>query len=185
MTEALESIARVGLAGWVGASEPGWDAPPVLGMIGDELYLVEIDAASRELVLPEIIDRYNVDDPSLRIELVFFGDAGGFFASSLNFFGHWPKSLADVPADVFVDERYRAAFITSGDDVVMSVRHALRPSGGPPWRRFRFLPDKYEQAMAELARASRSLHADLIALAQARAPEKVESLRAACQLWPS
>jgi hypothetical protein len=185
MTDVLESVARVGLAGWVGKSESFWDEPPVLGMIGDELYLVEIDARNRELVLLELVDKYEVDDRSLRIEIVLFGDAGGFFASSMSFLEHWPKSAAEVPADVFIDERYRAAFTKSGDEIVMSVRHALRPIDGPPRRRFRFDPHKYEQAMSELGLGSRRLREDMIAIAQQRAPQKVESLREAFDLWPA
>jgi hypothetical protein len=185
MADVLERVARVGLAGWVGESECRWDTPPVLGMIGDELYLVEIDRNNRELVLLEIIDKYKVADRSLRIEIVFFGDAGGFFASSMNFFELWPKSPADVPADVFVDDRYKAAFTKSGDEIVISVRHALRPSDGPPKRQLRFCPNKYEEAMSDLARESRRLRDDLIAVAQERAPQKVESLQEAFKHWPA
>ena len=108
--------------------------PKILGMIGDDLYLVEIDGNSREHVLLELVDRYEVDERSLRIEIVFFGDAGGVFASSMHFLEHWPKSPADVPADVFVDNHCKAAFTKAGDEVFMSVRHALRPSDGPPRR---------------------------------------------------
>jgi hypothetical protein len=179
MADVLEEIARVGLAGWVGESSDLWDPPPILGMIG-ELYLVEIDASHRERMLLELIDRYVGDDRGLRIELVFFGDAGGFFASSVNFLEHWPKSPADVPADVFVDNHYKA-----GDEVVMTVRHALRPGGGAPQRRFRFRPDKYQEAMSDLARESRRLRDDLIAVAQARAPQKVASLQEAFMQWPA
>lgn len=181
----LEGIARVGLARWVGESECRSDSAPILGMIGDDLYLVEIDASKREPVLRELIDTYNVDDRSLRIEIAFFGDAGGFFASSMNFFDLWPKSCADVPADVFIDNHYRAAFTQSGDDIVMKVRHALRPSAGPPKRHFRFLPNKYEEVMADITRESRRLRDDLIALAQERAPEKTASLQEALARWPA
>lgn len=185
MADVLEEVARVGLASWVGESDDHWDTRPVLGMIGDELYLVEIDGSNRERVLLELIDHYEVADRSLRIEIVFFGNAGGFFASSMNFLELWPKSAADVPADVFVDNHYKAAFTKAGDEVVMSVRHALRPSDGPPKRRFRFRPNKYQEAMSDLARESRRLRDDLIAVAQQRAPEKVESLQEAFKHWPA
>jgi hypothetical protein len=202
MADGLERIARVGLAGWVGERADQWDAPPVLGIIGDDLYLVEIDAGNRERVLLQLIDRYEApprsagaaplalslfegDDRSLRIEVVFFGDAGGFFASSMNFLELWPKSPAGIPAEVFVDNHHRAAFTKSGDDIVVSVRHALRPSAGPPKRLLRFLPEKYEAAMSELARESRRLRDDLIAIAQERAPQKVESLQEGFRNWPA
>jgi hypothetical protein len=185
MVDVLEGVARVGLAGWVGESEDYWDTRLVLGIIGDDLYLVEIDGSNRERFLVDLIDDYHVDDRSLRIEIVFFGDAGGFFASPMNFLEHWPKSPADVPAEVFVDERYKAAFTKAGDDIIMSVRHALRRSDGPPKRRFRFHPNKYEEAMSDLARESRRLRDDLLAVAQQRAPQKVESLREAFRLWPA
>lgn len=179
MADVLEEVARVGLAGWVGERDDHWDTPRVLGVIGDELYLVEIDESNRERVLLELIDHYEVDDRSLRIEIVLFGNAGGFFASSMNFLELWPKSAADVPADVFVDHHYKAAFTKAGDEIVMTVRHALRPSDGPPKRRFRFRPNKYQEAMADLAGQSRRLRDELIAVAQQRAPEKVESLQEA------
>jgi hypothetical protein len=154
-----------------------------LGTIGDELYLVEIDGANRERVLGELIDRFEGDDRSLRIEIVFFGSAGGFFASSLTFLESWPKSLADLPADVFIDHHHRAAFARAGDEVVISVRHALRPSDGPAKRRFRFRPDEYRKAISDLARESRCIRDELIAIAQHRAPAKVDSLRAALERW--
>jgi hypothetical protein len=179
MADVIEQVARVGLAGWVGESEDPWDEPLVLGMTGDELYLVEIDASNRERVLEELIDRHEVGARSLGIEIVFFGDAGGFFASSLSFLELWPKSAAEIPAEVFVDDHYKAAFTQSGDEIVVSVRHARRPSGGPPRRRFRFRQDRFQEAMSELARESQRLGDDLIELAQERAPEKVESLREA------
>jgi hypothetical protein len=177
MTEALEEVARVGLAGWVGQSDVPSDAPPVLGMIGDELYLVEIDESNRERVLPELIDRYEAGSRSLPIEIVLFGNAGGFFASSMNFLDLWPKSSADMPAEVLVDNHYRAAFTNAGDEIVMSVRHPLRPSDGPARRRFRFHPDKYREALSNLARESQRLRDDLIAVAQQHAPGKVASLQ--------
>jgi hypothetical protein len=185
MADVLEAVARVGLAGWVGESKDYWDTPPVLGSIGDELYLVEIDGSNRERILVELVDRYEVDDRSLRIEIVFFGDAGGFFASSMDFLALWPKSAADVPADVFVDNNYKAAFTKAGDEITMSVRHALRPSGGPPKRHLRFRPNEYAAAMCDLARESRRLRDDVIAVAVQRAPQKVESLRDACKAWPA
>jgi hypothetical protein len=184
MADGLEAVARVGLAGWVGESDQLWDTPPILGIIG-ELYLIEIDESSRERVLLNVVDSYEVDERSLRIEIVFFGDAGGFFASSLNFLELWPKSPADVPAEVFVDNHYKAAFARAGDEITMTVRHALRPSDGPPRRRFRFRPHEYEEAMAHLARESRRLRDDAIASAQQRAPQKVESLREAFKRWPA
>ncbi|MFI5307346.1 MAG: hypothetical protein ACHQ53_08340, partial [Polyangiales bacterium] len=177
MADVPEAVARVGLACWVGESERRWDTPAVLGMIGDELYLVEIDGHNRELVLLDIIDKYDGGDRGLRIEIAFFGDAGGFFASSMDFLEHWPKSPADVPADVFIDNHHKAAFTRSGDDIVMSVRHALRSAEGPPRRRFRFRPHEYEKAMSDLARESRRLRDDLLAAAQESAPQKIESLR--------
>lgn len=185
MADMLERVARVGLACWVGKSGSLWDMPPVLGTIGDELYLVEIDTSNRETVLLDLIDNYKVDDRTLRIEIAFFGAAGGFFASSIDFFEHWPKSPADVPADVFVDSHYKAAFTKSDDEVVVTVRHALRPSNGPPKRRLQFRPSKYEEAMSDLARESRRLRDDLIAVAQERAPQKVESLQEAFKRWPA
>lgn len=185
MAELLERVARVGLAGWVGQGEDLWDTPPVLGMIGDELYLVEVEGSTRGRVLLDLIDKYSADDPDLRIDIVLFGEAGGFFASSMNFFELWPKSPADIPAEVFVDHRYKAAFTKSGDEIVMSVRHALRPSDGPPKRRFRFGPNTYEQVISDLARESRRLRDDLIALAQERASQKVASLQAAFERWPA
>ena len=185
MADVLERVARVGLAGWVREGGDLWDVPAVLGTIGDQLYLVEIDASNRERVLADLIDQYQVDDRSLRIEIVFFGDAGGFFASSMGFFELWPKSAADVPADVFIDDRYKAAFTKSDDEIVISVRHALRPSDAPPRRQLRFDPSNYEQAMSDLARDSRRLRADLMAIAQERAPQKIESLREAFKRWPA
>jgi hypothetical protein len=186
MADELEEVARVGLAGWVRESDDYWETPPVfLGMNGDDLYLVEIDGSNREGVLLELIERYDVVDRSLRIEIVLFGGAGGFFASSMEFLEHWPKSPADVPADVFIDNHHKAAFTKAGDDIVMSVRHALRPSGGPPRRQLRFAPNKYQEAMADLARESRLLRDDLIAVAQQRAPEKVESLQETFKRWPA
>lgn len=175
MTDTPEHVARVGLAGWVGESHDEWETPPVLGVLGEDLYLVEIDASNRERILLELVDRFDVTDPTLRIELVFFGDAGGFFASSMRFLDLWPKSAEDLPADVSVDERYKATFIEAGGEVVISVRHALRPDA-PPRRQLRFGLSAYEDAVADLALASRRLRDDLIAVAQERAPGKVESL---------
>lgn len=184
MDDVQEEVARVGIAAWVGESGDAdpWDTPPVLGVLGDDLYLVEIDASNRERVVQELIDRHELDARSLRIELVFFGSAGGFFASSVSYLELWPKSPADVPAEVFIDDRYEATFTMAGDDVVVSVRHALRRSDGPPRRRLRFRPSTYREAMSDLARESRRLRDDLIAVAQERAPEKVESLVRALDL---
>jgi len=184
MVDPIECVARVGLAVWVGESQHRWETETVLGAIGDDLYLVEIDASNRERVLLDLIDKHEAGDRSLRVEIVFFGDAGGVFASSLEFLGLWPKSPGDVPADVFVDDRYKAAFTKAGDEITVSVRHALRPSGGPPRRRFRFRPNTYEQAIFDLAQESRRLRDELIAVAQKRTPEKVESLRGAFERWP-
>jgi hypothetical protein len=175
MTDTLEHVARVGLAGWIGESDEEWDTPSVLGVLGEDLYLVEIDASNRERVLLELVDRYEVDEGSLGIELGFFGSAGGFFASSMRFLELWPKSPGELPADVFVDDRYKAAFTTSGDVIVMSVRHALRPDA-PPRRELRFRLDTYQPLLADLARESQRLRDDLLAAAQGRAPEKVASL---------
>jgi hypothetical protein len=175
-----EAVARVGLACWVADRTDVWDTPPaVLGTIGDDLYLVEIDANNRERIVSELIDRYEAESRTLRIELAFFGGAGGFFASSMHRLAGWPKSPSDVPADIFVDDHYRAAFTHEGGEILVTVRHALRPSGGPPKRRFRFDPNQYQDAMLDLARESRRLRDDLIAKAQQLAPHKVESLRAA------
>ena len=66
----------------------------------------------------------------------------------------------------------------------LGVRHALRPSDRPPSRRFRFHSSEYQKVMSDLVRESRRLRDDLIAVAQQRAPEKVESLRAALGSWP-
>jgi hypothetical protein len=178
----FEEIARVGIAGCVGESHGVWETPPaVLGTIGDELYLVEIDSNNRERILREIVDRYEGDDRTLRIEIALFGAAGGFFASALAFLESWPKSAADVPADVFIDHHHRAAFTAAGGDVVVNVRHALRRSDGPAKRQFRFRADEYDKAMSDLARESRCVRDELIAIAQRHAPDKVESLRAALE----
>jgi len=185
MADVLEEIARVGLAGWVRESDDPLGTRPVLGMIGDELYLVEIDGSNRERLVVDVVDDYEVHDRSLRIETVFFGNAGGFFASSMNFFELWPKSPAEVPADVFIENYHKVAFTKADDEIVMSVRHALRPSNGPPRRRFRFSPNNYLAAMSHIQRESRRLRDDLIAIAQQRAPEKVESLWEALERWPA
>lgn len=182
---ALEEVARVGLAGWVGESHDDWDSPRVLGTIGDDLVLVEIDADNRERILQELIDHCQADDRGLRIEIAFFGDAGGFFASSLEFLDAWPKSISDLPAEVFIDHHHKASLIAAGDQIVVSVRHALRRGGGPPKRQFRFDPSKYQDAMSELARESKRLRADLLALAQQHAPHKLEALREAFKHWPA
>ena len=180
-----EGIARVGIAAWVGESDDCWDPPPVLGVVGD-LYLVEIAGGTRERILEELVDTYEAADGRLGIEIAFFGDAGGFFASSLSFLEHWPKSHADVPADVFIDTHHRAALTLTktGDEIAISVRHALRPIDAPPKRRFRFRSSEYEAAMSELARESRRLRDDLMAVAQQRAPDKIGSLRGAFESWP-
>lgn len=180
-----ETIARVGLAGWFGESEPNWAAVPVLGAIGDELYLIEIDADNRARSLRDLVDGYDVADRSLGIEAVFFGHAGAVFASSLDFLAGWPRGRGEVPTEVFVDDRHKAAFSCADDDIVVSVRHALRLGDAPPKRRFRFRPDTYEGAMSQLAAESRRLRDDLIAVAQERAPQKVEALRQVCKLWPA
>jgi hypothetical protein len=183
MSHVLEEVARVGLAGWIGTSVAGFDSLPLLGTIGDDLYLVEIDESNRDRVLLGIIDDYKVAnhelaDRSPRIEVVFFGKAGGFLASSMEFLDLWPKSHAEMPTDVFVDNHRRAAFTHADGEVVVSVRHALRPSGAPQ-RRFRFHPNQYQQAMSQLARESRRLRDDLIAIARQRAPEKAKALQKA------
>jgi len=137
--------------------------------------LVKECLSGNESAWAQLIDKYKGDDPALRIAIVFFGDAGGFFASSMEFFELWPKSAADVPADVLVDNHYRAAFTRSGDEIVVSVRHALRPSDGPPRRRIRFHSSKYEEAMSDLARESRRLRDDLISVAQVEARAIVDA----------
>jgi hypothetical protein len=184
MADVIEEVARVGLAAWVGQSEHDGDASPVLGMIGDELYLVEIDESSRERVLLQVMDMYELDDRSLRIEIALFGDAGGFFSSPLSFLGLWPKSPADIPAEVYIDSYYKAAFTDAAGDIVMSVRHAMRPGDGPPKRRFRFRANRYGELMSDLARQSRTVRDDLIALAQQRAPDRVASLQEAFDAGP-
>jgi hypothetical protein len=186
MTDVIEEVARVGIAAWVGESDEEWGTP-VLGMIGDELYLVEIGGSQRERVLLELIERHEVGEGGLGIEIVFFGNAGGIFASSVEFLERWPKSSADVPADVFIDNYYKVALtkVDDGDEIVMSVRHVLRPGAGPPKRRLRFRPNEYQEAISELAREARRLRDDLIAVAEQRAPEKVESLHDAFQDWPA
>jgi hypothetical protein len=83
------------------------------------------------------------------------------FASSMDFLDLWPRSSADLPADVFIGNHYRAAFTESGDGLVMNVRHVLRPSAG--------------RAQARLS----------ITLAQECAPEKVASLQDALARWPA
>jgi hypothetical protein len=185
MADEFEYVARVGLAGWLGEGEDYWDTPTVLGAIGDERYLIEIDERNRDRALSDLIDDHDGGDRSLRIEIVCFGEAGGFFASSLHFLGCWPKSAAELPAEVFVDDHYRAAFTKIGDEIAMTVRHALRRGDGRPMRRFRFHPDAYAQAMSELARESRRLRGDLITVAEQRAPQKVGSLREALKDWPA
>jgi hypothetical protein len=178
-TSVAEAVSRVGIACWLSETTDVWDSPAVLGTAGDDLCLMELDASNRERILAELVDRHDAGDHGLPIELAFFGDAGGFFASSMRFLALWPKSSADLPADVFIDDHYRAAFTHAGGEVLVTVRHALRP-GGPPKRRLRFEASRYEDAMRELARESRRLCDDLIATAQQRAPHKVASLRAAC-----
>jgi hypothetical protein len=160
------------------------DAAPVLGIVGDGLYLVEIDESTRERVLLNLIDDCEVDEPgSLRIDLVFFGDAGGVFASSLDFLELWPKSAAELPTEVFVDDHYNAAFSPTDDGVVVTVRHARRPDG-PPRRCLRFGAIQYEEAMTHLVRESRRLRAELLANAQQRAPHKLDALRESLERWP-
>ena len=178
MANSVEEVVRVGLAGWIGEGDDPWDAPRVLGVMG-ELYLVEIDEGNRERVLLELIDRHEIDTRNSRLELVLFGSTGSVFASSLSYFQHWPRSSANLPADVLIDDRYRATFAGTDDEIVVTVRHALRSSDVPPQRRLRFRQSEYEQAIAELSRESQRLREDLLALAQRRAPEKVESLREA------
>lgn len=186
MPDELEEVVRVGLAGWVGQSDEDGDEPPYLGMIGDDadLYLLEIDAGNRARLLPELIDHCEVDDRGLRVELVFFGSAGSCFASAIHYLQHWPKSAADVPAEVFIDTHYKASFTSTGDEIAVSVWNALRP-GGPPKRRFRIRADSYEQAIGELAREARRLRDELIAIAQQRAPEKVAALQSVFRHWPA
>ena len=185
-----ENVARVGIAVWVVESESEnesdvlWEPPPVLGVVGD-LCLVELDADNRERLLQELVDHYSVDEPSLRIEIALFGEAGGFFASSLSFLPHWPRSHAEVPAEVFIDPHHRAAFSAAGDDISFSVRHALRPGAGPPKRQFRFRSDQYATAISSLAQEARRLRDDLLAVARLRAPEKAASLRDAFDSWPA
>lgn len=179
-----EGVGRVGLAVWtheIGHSI--WDAPPVLGMVGDEC-LIEIDDGNRERVILDLVAKYEVDAPDLRIEAAFFGYVGGFFASPMDFLGHWPGSAAAVPADVFIDPHYKAAFTAEGDAIVVSVRHALRPSG-PPKRQLRFHPKQYEDAISHLAQQSRRLREELISAAQQRAPQKVAALQKAFERWPA
>lgn len=181
-----ETIARVGIAGWVGESGDVWDTAPVavLGTIGDDLYLVEIDEGNRERLLVQLVERYARDGLAPRVDIALFGAAGGFFASSLSTFDAWPKSPAELPANVFIDAHHQAAFTQPDDGIVMTVRHALRPDR-PPKRCFRFEASKYEDAMRDLTLASRRLRDDLLALARERAPHEVEALRAALALWPA
>jgi hypothetical protein len=181
MTDQPEYVARVGLAGWIGESDDEWDPPPVLGVLGEDLCLVELDASNRERILLELVERFDVADPVVRIELVFFGDAGGFFASSMRFLPLWPKSAQELPAEALVDERYRATFVEAEGEVVISVRHALRPDA-PPRRQLRFHASAYQDTIAELALASTRLRDELIAVAEQRAPEKVASLLRAFEL---
>jgi hypothetical protein len=181
MTDVPEYVTRVGLAGWIGESDDQWDPPPVLGVLGEDLYLVEIHPLNRERILLELVERHDVDEPMVRIEVVFFGNQGGFFASSMRFLELWPRAAADLPVEVFVDERYKATFVDARDEVVMSVRHALRPDARPR-RQLHFRLSMYEEAMAELRRESRRLREDLIAVAREHAPEKVDSLVRAFEL---
>jgi len=179
MADALEEIARVGLATWVGERADLWETQPVLGVFGDALYLIEIDESNRERLLLELVDKFDAHDRRLGIEIALFGSAGGFFASPVHFLERWPKSTADLPADVFVDAHYKAAFTELDGEIVMSVRHLLRPAHAPPKRRFRFRPHVYQDAISDLARESGRLLEDLIAVAQERAPQKVEPLHEA------
>ncbi len=180
----VEGIGRVGLAVWFDGSDQRWATLPVLGIAGDDSYLVEIDRPNRERIILDIVESYAVEVRGLRIEVAFFGKDGGFFASPMNFLELWPKSRADVPADVFIDDHYKAAFTREGDEIVVNVRHALRPSDGPPRRRLRFPSSEYQAAMSNLAQESESLRDDLIEAAQERAPQKVRALLAAFRRLP-
>ena len=180
----VEGIGRVGLAVWFDGGDRRWDTLPVLGIVGDDSYLVEIDGPNRERIILGIVDSYDVDARGLRIEIAFFGKDGGFFASPMNFLELWPKTPAGVPADVFIDDHYKAAFTSAGDEILVSVRHVLRPSGGPSRRRLRFRSNEYEETISRLAEESEHLRDDLIAAAQERAPQKVRALQAAFRRLP-
>jgi hypothetical protein len=170
---------------WVAQGEDLWETPQILGVLGDELCLVEIDVSNRDRLLADVVDNYEVRDRTLRSEVVLFGDAGGFFACSVEFLELWPKALSDLPSDVSIDSRYKAVFTRAGDQVVMSVRHARRFSGGAPTRLFRFDSRIFEKTLSDLATASRRLRDDLLAVAQQRAPQIVESLRETLRNWPA
>src|SRR5262245_20077793 len=103
-------------------------------------------------MLRELVDRFGAEDGNPWIDLVFFDAAGGVFASSLGYLHLWPVSPSDLPKEIFVDERYKATFAASSDEVVVSVRHALRPSASTPRRQLRFQPSQYVQAISELVR---------------------------------
>ena len=184
----VEGVGRLALAVWFDASGDRLDTLTVLGIAGDDSYLLEIDEANRERLVRDIVDNYDVlagIAPTLRIEIAVFGKRGGFFASSMDFLERWPKSSAEVPADIFIDDHYKAAFTNVGDEIVVSVRHALRPSDGPPRRRLRFPPNEYEEAIAHFAAASRRIRDDLITAAEQRAPGKIGVLLAAFRHWPA
>lgn len=180
MADPIETVARCGLAAWASESHELWETPTVLGIVG-ELQLIEIVAGNRGRVVADLVDRHDLHEPKLLVELAFFGEEGGFFASPIPYLELWPKSAAELPAEVFVDDRYKAAFTYEADGVIVTVRHPLRPSA-PPRRRLRFRSGAYEAAMIELAMESRRLCDDLIAHAQRSAPEKVESIRSALDL---
>lgn len=183
MTEA-ERVVRVGHAVWFDGCEHLRGTPSILGMVGDDGYLVEIDGANRERLILDMIDSCATGARSLRIEMAFFGRAGNFFASPVNFIEHWPRSSTDMPADVFIDERYKATFTRAGDEVVVNVRHALRPPGGPQRRRLRFGSNEYDEMLSHLEQEAHRLRDDLVTAALERAPAKVGVLQAAFRRPP-
>lgn len=183
MVDGIEAVARVGVAAWIGEHAYREAPSPLLGIIGDELYLVELHDGSRARIAIDIVDRFEGDIGGLRIELALFGAGGGFFACSMRYLELWPKSAAQVPVEVFLDNYHKAAFTITGDEVVLTVRHALRPTAAPR-RQLRFRSGEYESAMAQLADESCRLRDDLIVVAEQRAPEKVEALQEAFTHWP-
>ena len=185
MTDLPEAVVRVGLAAWSEVREYGWDEPAVLGVMGEKLCLIEIAETNRHRMILDIVDDYDVADGNLAVDIAFFGEAGGFFASPVNFLESWPRSLADAPVDVFIDTHHKATFTKVGDEMVTSVRFATAFRERPPKRRFRFRANEYEEAMSELAREARRLRDDLLAAAEERTPQKVKSLQEALKRWPA
>ena len=66
----VEGVGRLALAVWFDASGDRLDTLTVLGIAGDDSYLLEIDEANRERLVRDIVDNYDVlagIAPTLRI----------------------------------------------------------------------------------------------------------------------